>query len=84
MVNKFYFDDFNDTVFAAGSRKVGSALSRYGDIAVIDGLMVNGSAKAVGWFASVVRHLQTGYLYHYAFTMIIGLLAFLSWLILTR
>ncbi len=79
--NKYGFDDFNDKVFAAGGRSVGSMLWRVGDAAVIDGMMVSGSARAVGWLASVARHLQSGYLYHYAFALIIGLLALLSWLV---
>ena len=51
---------------------------RIGDVTVIDGVMVNGTARAVGWFSSIVRYLQSGYLYHYAFGMIIGLLLLLS------
>ncbi len=56
-------------------------LWRIGDIRLIDGLMVNGSAKAVGWFSALVRHVQSGYLYHYAFAMIIGLVALLGWFV---
>jgi NADH-quinone oxidoreductase subunit L len=81
LLNKYGFDDFNDKVFAAGGRRVGGLLWRVGDADLIDGVMVNGSARAVGWAASVARRLQSGYLYHYAFAMIIGLLALLSWLI---
>jgi len=71
---KYYFDDFNAWFFGAGSRGLGSTLWKFGDVQFIDGLIVNGSARFVGWFASVTRHLQTGLLYHYAFAMIIGLL----------
>ena len=53
-----------------------------GDERLIDGLVVNGSARLVGWLSSVVRQLQSGYLYHYAFAMIIGLAAMLGWLLL--
>ncbi|UCC56115.1 MAG: NADH-quinone oxidoreductase subunit L [Gammaproteobacteria bacterium] len=81
LVNKYYADDFNDAVFAGGARGVGRLLWRIGDVLIIDGLVVNGSARVVGWVASVVRHVQTGYLYHYAFSMIIGLLLLLFWFV---
>ena len=71
-------DEFNDKVFAAGSRKLGNVLSKTGDAKLIDGFVVNGSANAVGWFASVARFTQTGYLYHYAFAMILGLVVLLT------
>jgi len=71
---KYYFDEFNSAVFGGGSRKLGERLWQFGDVTFIDGLMVNGSAKLVGWFAGVARKLQTGMLYHYAFAMIIGVL----------
>ncbi len=82
LLNKYGFDDFNQIVFADGSRKLGGFLARFGDAGLIDGVMVNGSAKAVGWFASVARNVQSGYLYHYAFAMILGLLGLLSWLVI--
>jgi NADH-quinone oxidoreductase subunit L len=75
--NKYYMDKFNEAVFARGARVLGEGLWAVGDRAIIDGLMVNGSAKVVGWFSSVTRVLQTGYIYHYAFVMIIGILGFL-------
>jgi NADH-quinone oxidoreductase subunit L len=75
--NKYYFDDFNSAFFAGGSRKLGGRLWQVGDVLFIDGLLVNGSAKMVGWFAGITRKLQTGYLYHYAFAMIIGVLMLL-------
>lgn len=79
--NKYYFDKFNDTVFAGGARKIGQALWRGGDVAVIDGFLVNGSARLVGWVATVIRFFQSGYIYHYAFTMIIGVFVMLTlWL----
>jgi NADH-quinone oxidoreductase subunit L len=77
--NKFYFDRFNDWFFAGGGRAVGQFLSRVGDRTIIDGFFVNGAAKVVGWSSALLRHLQSGYVYHYAFTMIIGLLALLTW-----
>jgi len=74
---KYGFDEFNNIFFAAGSRGIGHVLWKAGDRFLIDGLIVNGSAKAVGWFSGIVRHLQTGYLYHYAFAMIIGMIGLL-------
>ena len=71
---KYYFDDFNSIVFAGGSRLLGNRLWQMGDVSFIDGLLVNGSAKLVAWFAGVTRQLQTGMLYHYAFAMIVGVL----------
>ena len=75
--NKYYMDKFNDFFWAGGARLLGGGLSKVGDKTLIDGLIVNGSAKAVGWFSSVIRTLQTGYIYHYAFVMILGVLGFL-------
>jgi len=72
--NKYYMDKFNEVVFAGGARLLGKGLWQVGDRALIDGLLVNGSAKLVGWFSSVVRTFQTGYIYHYAFVMILGVL----------
>jgi NADH-quinone oxidoreductase subunit L len=71
---KYGFDRFNDWFFAGGSRGIGRLLWQWGDVRLIDGLLVNGSARTVGWLSSVVRHVQSGYLYHYAFAMILGLL----------
>jgi len=79
--NKYYFDAFNQKVFAAGSRRLGNALWKIGDVTLIDGVAVNGSARLVGWIADTARGLQSGYLYHYAFVMIIGLSALLAWLL---
>ena len=82
LVNKYYFDWFNEKVIAAGSRALGRALWQGGDVAVIDGAAVNGSVRLVGWVANVARGLQSGYLYHYAFATIIGLSVLLAWLLL--
>ncbi len=82
LVNKYYFDDFNENVIAAGTRGLARVLWHYGDEVAIDGTLVNGSARAIGWFSGFIRQLQSGYLYHYAFAMIIGLSALLAWLIL--
>ena len=78
--NKYYFDWFNENVVAAGTRVLAGSLWRIADDGVIDGVGINGSARGVRYLAGVVRTLQTGYLYHYAFAMIIGLTAFLVWL----
>ncbi len=80
--NKFCFDEIYFAVFAKGSRNLGQALWKVGDAIFIDGLLVNGSAKAVGWFSGIVRGLQTGRLYSYAFTMIIGLAAMLYFFVI--
>ena len=79
---KFGFDALYQWLFAGGSRLLGRILWQVGDRLVIDGVAVNGSACSVGWLASVMRYLQTGYLYHYAFAMIIGLLGLLSWFVI--
>ena len=76
---KYGFDDFNDWFFAGGARFLGGRLWRWGDVAAIDGALVNGAARLVGHIAGVVRHLQTGYIYHYAFAMIVGVLLLATW-----
>ena len=81
---KYGFDRFNDWFFAGGARKFGSGLWRFGDVTVIDGIMVNGSARLVGWFAGVVRWIQSGFIYHYAFSMIIGVALLLTYFIFLR
>ncbi len=79
--NKYYFDQFYQRFFARGSCETGTVLWKYVDAGLIDGLLVNGTARWVGWVAAVTRHLQSGYLYHYAFAMIIGLLILLTWFV---
>jgi NADH-quinone oxidoreductase subunit L len=78
---KFFFDDLYIKGFAAGGRKAGKFLWRKGDELLIDGMMVNGTARSVARLATVLRQLQTGYLYHYVFAMIIALTAVLFWLL---
>jgi NADH-quinone oxidoreductase subunit L len=73
LVRKYGVDEFYQAVFAGGARRLGGLLWRIGDVKIIDGLAVNGTARAIGWLSSVVRHVQSGYIYHYAFAMIIGL-----------
>jgi NADH-quinone oxidoreductase subunit L len=80
LTNKYYFDWFNEKVLAPLARGIGFGFWKAGDQGVIDGLIVNGSARTIGWMAGVVRQVQSGYLYHYAFAMIIGLCALLAWL----
>jgi NADH-quinone oxidoreductase subunit L len=77
--HKYGFDEFNQKVFAGGSVALGRFLWRVGDVFLIDNLVVNGSAWVVGFFSDKLRHLQTGYLYHYSFAMILGLIGLLGW-----
>jgi NADH-quinone oxidoreductase subunit L len=81
LVDKYGFDWFNQNVLVAGARALGGGLFKVGDQTVIDNGLVNGSARVVGWFGSVMRYAQSGYLYHYAFAMILGLASLLLWLI---
>ncbi len=78
LLDKYGFDRFYQAIFAAGARGMGVLLWRVGDVKLIDTLIVNGSARTVAWVSSVVRHVQTGFLFHYAFAMIIGLAFLLS------
>ena len=82
LVNKYYFDWFNEQILARATRSVAGLLSNVGDQLVIDGIAVNGSARLVARVSGIVRNLQSGYLYHYAFAMIIGLAVTVGWLIL--
>ena len=77
LANAYYLDKINEVVFARGALAIGRGLWKEGDVVVIDGV-VNGSAKFIGWFATVIRFLQSGYIYHYAFAMIIGMLGLLT------
>jgi NADH-quinone oxidoreductase subunit L len=78
---KYGFDELYAWLFGAGARVIGTGLWKAGDQTFIDGLAVNGSARLVGWFSSVVRLLQSGLLTQYAFAMILGVFVFLSlWL----
>jgi NADH-quinone oxidoreductase subunit L len=78
LANKYYLDDINQVVFAGGARRLGGLLWRVGDVAIIDGFFVNGSARVVGWFSGVIRRVQSGFVYHYAFLMIIGVFILLT------
>jgi NADH-quinone oxidoreductase subunit L len=79
MENKYYMDAFNEKVLAAGSRALGTGLWKGGDTAVIDGVIVNGSARAVGMLAGLSRLVQTGHLYWYALVMLLGVFGFMTW-----
>ena len=78
---KYGFDEFNDWFFAGGARKIGGGLWRRGDQTVIDGWLVNGSARLVEHASRLIRHVQSGYIYHYAFAMIIGVFALVTWFV---
>ena len=79
--NKYYLDWFNENVIARGVRMLGTGLWKGVDRAVIDGLVVNGSWKVVGWVAGAVRRLQSGYLYHYALVMILGIFVLMTYFV---
>ncbi len=81
LMNKYYFDWFNENVIARATRALGQGLWKIGDETLIDGAAVNGSARAVGVLAVLARELQSGYLYHYAFAMIVGLAIVVGWLV---
>ena len=83
-MNKYYADDFNQKVFAGGAVVLGRKLWEIGDAFIIDGLIVNGSGRVVSWTANIVRKMQTGYLYTYAFSMIFGLVLLLGWFVFFR
>jgi NADH-quinone oxidoreductase subunit L len=82
LLNKFFFDWINERIIAPLARGLGLGLWKAGDQVLIDGAMVNGTAATVGWLGSVVRHVQSGYLYSYAFWMVIGLAVMLGWFLL--
>ena len=80
--NKYYMDKINEVVFAKGARLIGGGLWNVGDKGLIDGLIINGSAHVVDMFSRITRVFQTGYLYHYAFVMILGVGGFLTYFLL--
>ena len=79
--NKYYLDWFNENVLAKGARGLGIGLWKGGDRVLIEGGVVNASWKLVGWVSSLVRQAQTGYLYHYALVMIVGVLLFMTYFV---
>jgi len=76
--NKYWFDDVYQTIFSRGSVKLGKFLSKNVDSGLIDGTIVNGTANTVGAISAILRQIQTGFTYHYAFAMIIGLFALIT------
>ena len=79
--NKYYMDWFNENVLARATRGLGIGLWKGGDEGLIDGALVNGSWKVVGWVASIVRRLQSGFLYHYALSMILGVFVLMTYFV---
>ena len=77
--NKYYLDWFNENVLAAGARLLGTGLWKGGDMALIDGVLIDGSAKTVSGMAGMVRLFQSGYLYWYALVMILGVIGLMTW-----
>ena len=78
MENKYGFDSFNEKYLAGGARFIGDKLWQIGDVTIIDGTLVNGTARLIGRISLVVRQLQSGLIYHYAFAMIIGVFLLLT------
>jgi NADH-quinone oxidoreductase subunit L len=77
--NKYYMDWINERIFAPLARGLGTGLWKGGDQAIIDGVLINGSAKAVGGIAALTRLVQTGHLYWYALVMLLGVFGLLTW-----
>jgi NADH-quinone oxidoreductase subunit L len=75
--HKYWFDEAYSLLFVGGARSVGTGLWKGGDVAVIDGV-VNGSAGIVAWFAQIIRKIQSGFIYNYAFAMIFGILVLMT------
>lgn len=80
--NKYYIDSFNQKFFANGLVYLGTGLWSFIDRLLIDGLLVNGLGRVIGWSAGWARKVQTGYVYHYAFAMVVGLALMLGWILL--
>ena len=80
--NKYYLDWINENILARGARALGVGLWKGGDQALIDGVLVNGSWKVVGWVAGIVRKVQTGFVYHYALVMILGIFVLMTYFVL--
>ena len=79
VARKYGFDELYSWLFAGGARSLGRSFWRAGDLAVIDGVVVNGSARVVGWFSGVMRLFQSGFVYQYAFSMLIGVVILAFW-----
>jgi len=81
LLNKYYVDEIYGFAFADGARWLGRLLWRVGDVKAIDDTAVNGTARMIGWVSSVIRHIQSGYVYHYAFAMILGLFLLITFFV---
>ena len=81
LVNKFYIDWINENIIMRGARLLGTGLWKGADQAVIDGAVVNGSWRGIGWFAGIARWVQSGYLFHYALVMIVGVLVLMTYFV---
>lgn len=81
LVHKYGFDDFNQIVFVRGTRDTGDICYEVSDVKLIDGVFVNGSGRFIRWFAQTCKRLQTGYIYHYALSMVLGVGFFLAWFV---
>ena len=79
---QYGFNQFNNLVFVRGTRKLSHFFYHVADMKILDGWIVNGAGHSIQRLSALLRRLQSGYLYHYAFAMIIGLLVFLGWLLL--
>ena len=79
--NKYYLDWINENILARGARALGTGLWKVGDQAIIDGGLVNGSWKLIGKISDVVRKAQTGFLYHYALVMILGIFVLMTYFV---
>jgi NADH-quinone oxidoreductase subunit L len=79
LIKKYGFDDFNQIVFVRGTRALSQALYKYGDQRIIDDGLVNGTGRLIQWISATLKRLQTGYIYHYALAMIIGVLCLVLW-----
>jgi NADH-quinone oxidoreductase subunit L len=84
LANNYYIDRFNDWFFAGGFRRIGTLFSNVGDRSIIDGFFVNGSARLVGATSAVLRQIQSGFIYQYAFAMVLGIVVFLFWWLTLR
>ncbi|MDQ2964094.1 MAG: NADH-quinone oxidoreductase subunit L [Pseudomonadota bacterium] len=84
LLNNYYIDRFNDWFFAGGFRRLGTLFSNVGDRSIIDGFFVNGSARLVGATSAVLRQIQSGFIYQYAFAMVLGVVVFLFWWLTLR
>lgn len=82
LLNKYGFDAFNQEVFVKGTKRLGNVFYSLGDRKLIDGFFVNGTGRTFKWLGQIGRGLQSGYLYHYATFMVVGLVAFLCWMLL--